>query len=220
MDLHPPAEVYIVDDDPGIRNSLLMLAESEAIPASAYASAEEFLADFSPVKPACLVLDLRMPGMSGLELLQRLRVGAREIQVILISAHAEVSDAVRGMKLGAVDLLQKPVEPGALIDTIRRSLELSQSLTRSRIEADAIRQRFDRLTERERQLLKHIVDGLVNKQIATRMGIAIKTVANHRASLMAKSGATNAADLARLYTMYSAQIDPDESTSASENTLN
>jgi len=143
-----------------------------------------------------------MPGMSGLELLQQLRTSMNDIPVILISAHAHVPDAVRGMKLGAVDLLQKPFEPAVLIDAIQRSLALSESLHRDRAEANAIYHRFERLTAREHQLLSYIVEGLVNKQIAIEMGISIKTVANHRASLMGKSGASNAAELARLYTTY------------------
>lgn len=199
------ALVHIVDDDEGIRKSLIMLMETESIAACAYTSAEEFLEQCDAHGPGCLVLDLRMPGMSGLELLQRLRSTDNDIPAILVSAHAEVPDAVRGMKLGAVDLLQKPVEPAALIEAIRRSLQLSESHARSRAESHAIRQRFERLTARERQLLKHIVEGLVNKQIAVQMGISVKTVANHRASLMTKSGAANAADLARLYTMFTSQ---------------
>ena len=204
-DQQPTATVYIVDDDPGIRKSLMMLAESESISARAFTSAEEFMAQFNPKLPGCVVLDLRMPGMSGLELLQRLRTSQNDVPVILVSAHADVPDAVRGMKLGAVDLLQKPVETGALIEAIQRSLALSATLVRSRAENEANRQRFGRLTSRERQLLDHVVNGLVNKQIAVEMGISIKTVANHRASLMTKTGAANAAELARLYTLYNSQ---------------
>jgi two-component system, LuxR family, response regulator FixJ len=200
--------VHLVDDDAGMRNSLLMLTESASLVASAYASAEEFLAAFNPDQPGCVVLDLRMPGMSGIELLQNLRANMHDIPVILISAHADVPVAVRGMKLGAVDLLQKPVEPTVLIETIQRCLKQSHSLHRERHEADSIRQRFVRLTARELELLRYIVDGQLNKQIAATLGISVKTVANHRASLMAKTGASNAADLARLFTINDANARP------------
>jgi two-component system, LuxR family, response regulator FixJ len=206
MNSQTPAMVHFVDDDPGMRNSLLMLAQSASLPARAYASAEEFLAGMPSAAecPGCLVLDLRMPGIGGIELLQRLRTALNDIPVILISAHADVPDAIRGMKLGAVDLLQKPMEPTALLEAVQRSLELSQHLHRQRAEAESVTRRFANLTARELQLLQLIVDGHSNKQIASQMGISIKTVANHRASLMAKTEAINAADLARLFTLYKA----------------
>jgi two-component system response regulator FixJ len=198
--------VHIVDDDPGMRNSLMMLAESASLSARVYESAEKFLAEMTsgPDQPGCIVLDLRMPGMSGIELLQGLRTSMNDMPVILISAHADVPDAIRGMKLGAVDLLQKPVEPAVLLETIHRSLKLSEYLHRQRARADSVNRRFAHLTARELELLELIVDGHSNKQIAAHMHISIKTVANHRASLMTKSGAANAADLARLFTLYTA----------------
>jgi FixJ family two-component response regulator len=194
--------VHIVDDDAGMRKSLRMLAEAEGLVVQTYESAEEFLAGKEPAHPGCVVLDLRMPGMGGLALLQRLRTDMNDIPVILISAHADVPDTVRGMKLGAVDVLQKPVEPSFLIDAIRRSLVVSKSLHQERAEADSVRERFAHLTTRELELLQLLVDGRSNKQIALEMGIAIKTAANHRGNLMAKTGAANAADLARLFTLY------------------
>jgi len=198
---HGPT-VYIIDDDPGLRKSLLMLLESSAIAAVAFASAEEFLAEGKATDLGCIVLDLRMPGMGGLELLHELRKNQNDIPVILISAHADVPDAVRGMKLGAIDVLQKPVESAALIEAVRRSLALADSLHAQRAESQSARQRFEHLTAREMELLNYIVEGQSNKQIAIKMHISVKTVANHRASLMSKSGAANAADLARLYTIF------------------
>jgi FixJ family two-component response regulator len=185
-----------------MRKSLTMLVESASLVASAYESAENFLADSAADHPGCVVLDLRMPGMSGIDMLQTLRGNMNDIPVIIISAHADVPATVRGMKLGAVDVLQKPVEPTALLDAIRQSLTLSQSLYQQREEALSVRQRFANLTAREMELLALIVDGQPNKQIARTLGISIKTVANHRASLMAKTGAANAADLARLFTTH------------------
>jgi two-component system response regulator FixJ len=194
--------VHIVDDDAGMRKSLGMLLEAEGLEVRTHDSAEAFLIENPSSHPACLVLDLRMPGLGGLELLQRLRTAMNDIPVILISAHADVPDAVRGMKLGAVDLLQNPVEPANLVDVIKRSLGVSQSLFEKHLEADSIHKRFAHLTSREMELLALLVDGLSNKQIAAHMGIAIKTAANHRASLMAKTKAENAADLARLFTVH------------------
>ena len=213
------AVVHIVDDDSGMRNSLLMLAQSASLFARAYASAEEFLAEINsaPERPGCIVLDLRMPGMGGIELLQRLRTNMSDIPVILISAHAEVPDAVRGMKLGAVDLLQKPVEPSVLIDTIQRSLKLSENLHHQRAQASSVNRRFERLTARELELLVLIVEGHSNKQLAAEMRISIKTVANHRASLMTKSGAANAADLARLFTLYKSNVSQQVNAQSAEN---
>jgi FixJ family two-component response regulator len=212
--------VHIVDDDPGIRNSLLMLADSASLPARAYASAEEFLAEMTSrlEEPGCIVLDLRMPGMSGIEMLARLRTHMNDIPVILISGHADVPDTVRGMKLGAVDLLQKPVEPSVLIETIRRSLALSEHLCRQRAEAKSVNQRFEHLTDRELELLNLIVEGHSNKQIAGERHISIKTVANHRASLMTKTGAANGADLGRLFTLYKSNTSQRRSPRSAETT--
>jgi two-component system response regulator FixJ len=209
------AMVHIVDDDPGMRKSLTMLVESASLAATAYESAEAFLAESDADHPACVVLDLRMPGMSGLEMLQNLRANMNDVPVIIISAHADVPATVRGMKLGAVDVLQKPVEPAILLDTIRQTLSLSQSLFQQREEARSVSQRFENLTNREMELLALIVDGQSNKQIARTLGISIKTVANHRASLMAKTGAANAADLARLFTTYTSLARPSAKVSAS-----
>ena len=201
-----PGLVHIVDDDAGMRNSLMMLVESASLTARTYESAEKFLAEMTdePKHPGCLVLDLRMPGMSGIDLLHRLRTSMNDMPVILISAHADVPAAIRGMKLGAVDLLQKPVEPAVLLETIQRSLKLSENLFRQRADAESVNRRFAHLTARELELLALIVDGHSNKQIAAQMHISIKTVANHRASLMTKTAAANAADLARLFTLYKA----------------
>ncbi|CAN5468779.1 response regulator FixJ [soil metagenome] len=212
--------VHIIDDDPGLRKSLLMLLESSSIAAKAYPSAEEFLSDCDADQTGCILLDLRMPGMSGLELLQNLRSKGNGIPVILMSAHADVPDAVRGMKLGAIDLLQKPVDTPVLIEAIQRSLKLSETIHAEKVESDAVRQRFERLTARELELLTYIAEGHLNKQIAVEMGISVKTVANHRASLMTKSGASNAADLARLFTIYTSYARNSRTPADQGNTLN
>jgi two-component system, LuxR family, response regulator FixJ len=196
--------VHVIDDDPGMRKSLSMLIESASLPVRAYESAEEFLSDADLKIPACIVLDIRMTGISGIELLQRLRAEMVDTPVVLISGHADVPTTVRGMKLGAVDLLQKPIEPSVLIDTVQRSIDTSVAMHRHHTHDESIRHRFETLTQRESELLKRIVQGQSNKQIAFELEISVKTVANHRASLMNKTSAVNAADLARLYTIVSA----------------
>jgi FixJ family two-component response regulator len=187
-----------------MRKSLEMLIESASLPVQVHDSAEDLLSHANLHEPGCIVLDLRMPGMSGIELLQRLREEMIDIPVIIISGHADVPTAVRGMKLGAVDVLQKPVEATVLIEAIRRSLDLSVALHRRHLSDLSVRQRFAGLTPRQLELLRLVVDGKSNKQIAIAMGISVKTVANHRASLMTRTGATNAAELARLYTIADA----------------
>jgi FixJ family two-component response regulator len=193
--------IHVVDDDPGIRKSLLVLLESSGHLPRAYESAEQFLDEADLDQPGCLLLDLQMRGMGGIELLQRLRASGVEMPVILISAHADVPTAVGGMKLGAIDLLQKPFEPHALVEAVRRAIHRSTELHHGRAEQEAIRRRLADLTPRELDLLKLVVAGRSNKQIAGDLNISIKTVANHRASLMAKTGALNAADLTRLSMM-------------------
>jgi two-component system response regulator FixJ len=193
--------VHVIDDDAGMRKSLKMVMEGASLAVRVYESAEQFLNEINLLSPGCIILDLRMPGLGGIELLQRLRGARNDMPVIIISGHADVAVAVRGMKLGAVDLLQKPFEPSALLSLVKKSIETSTVLHRARSEEEEVRQRFSSLTPRELALLKLVVGGRANKQIATDLGISIKTVANHRASLMAKTQAANAADLARLSTI-------------------
>jgi two-component system response regulator FixJ len=190
--------VHIVDDDPAIRRSLRMVMELASLPVKAYESAEEFLDADEQKGPGCIVLDLRMRGMGGMELLQKLRADGNPIPVIIISAHADVPTAVRGMKLGAVDCLPKPFEPRTLLEAVRRAIDTSLEMQKQQAEEDAIRKRLARLSPRELELLKMVVAGRSNKQIAMELGISIKTVANHRASLMEKTAALNAADLTRI----------------------
>jgi FixJ family two-component response regulator len=192
--------IHIVDDDSGLRRSLEMMLESASIPVRTYASAEQFLEEMDLALPGCVVLDLRMSGMGGMELLHRLRRDGHAIPIIIVSGHADVPTAVLGMKLGAVDLLQKPFEPGDLMEAWSRAVEADRAAHQQRAQQQAIRQRLAALTDRELELLELIVAGRSNKQVARDLGISIKTVANHRASLMAKTGALNAADLARLST--------------------
>jgi len=195
------AMVHIIDDDPGVRKSLRLVMESASLAVTVYESGEEFLDAIDPKRPGCIVLDLRMPGIGGLEVLQRLRAAQDEIPAIIISGHADVPTAIRGMKLGAVDLLEKPFEPQALLESVHGAIKISTGLQQHRAEQESIRHRLAKLTPRELTLLKLVVAGMPNKRIARDLRISIKTVANHRANLMAKTGALNAADLARMATL-------------------
>jgi two-component system, LuxR family, response regulator FixJ len=197
------AMVHIIDDDPGVRKSLRLVMESASLPVCVYESGEEFLSTADLSKPGCMVLDLRMPGIGGIEVLQRLRAALSELPAIIISGHADVPTAMRGVKLGAVDVLQKPFEPHELLEAVHGAIRNSTALQQRRAEEQAIRDRLSRLTPRELELLKLVVAGMPNKLIATELHISIKTVANHRASLMAKTQASNAADLARMCTLVS-----------------
>lgn len=194
-----PPTVHVIDDDAGLQKSLKMLLESASFQVETYSSAEDFLhADPSLDEAGCIVLDLRMGGMGGMELLSRLRSANVDMPVIIISGHADVATAVRGMKLGAIDLLQKPSEPSVMVEAVRRAIKKSQDAVGHRNELETIRQRIGALTRRELDLLRLLVAGRSNKQIAADLKIAIKTVTNHRASVMAKTGALNAADLTRI----------------------
>jgi FixJ family two-component response regulator len=196
------AVIHIVDDDAAMRNTLLTLVKAASLEAREYECAKDFLAANTAESehPECIVLDIRMPGMSGIDLLHSLRSNLSNIPVLLVSAHADVPATIRGMKLGAVDLLQKPVEPSIFIEAIQRSLKISEGLKLAQAEAASVSRRFERLTARELELLGLLADGHSSKQIALNLKISIRTVGNHRTSLMAKTGAANAADLARLFT--------------------
>ena len=202
-----------VDDDPGMRNSLEMVLESAELPVRLYDGADELLDDLESGGGdgrvgvgryrardfcGCVLLDLQMPGTTGIELLRRFRAMGYDSPVIVITGTATVLSAVESMKLGAVDFLEKPVDHHTLLNKVQQALATHAAKRAESSEVDAIRQRMRNLTDRELELVRLIVHGLANKQIAGEMGISIKTVANHRANLMAKAGALNAADLVRM----------------------
>jgi two-component system response regulator FixJ len=195
--------VHVIDDDAGMRKSLKMVLESASLRACTYDSAEKFL-EAAPNfdQPGCIVLDLRMKAMGGIELLQRLRLANVDIPVLIISGHADVATAVRGMQLGAVDVLQKPFEPSVLVEIVRRAIQGSREIIKRRQELDAVRRRISILTKRELDLVRLLISGRSNKQIAADLGISVKTVTNHRSSVMSKTGALNAADLTRLAMLF------------------
>ena len=197
--------VCVVDDDPGMRQSLEMVLESADLPVRLYAGADEMLDDLAAGQSCqccgCVLLDLQMPGTTGIELLRRFRELGYDSPVIVVTGTATVLSAVESMKLGAIDFLEKPIDHRTLLNKIQQALAACAAKRAEASEIEAVRQRMANLTDRELELLRLIVSGLANKQIAGEMGISIKTVANHRANLMAKTGALNAADLVRMSMM-------------------
>ena len=190
--------VYLVDDDDAVRDSLGMLFESIGLKHDAYASALEFLRHFDPTKHSCLVADIRMPGLSGLELQQRLNEQRAEIPIIFITGHGDVPMAVTAMKSGAADFLQKPFRDQDLIDRVQRALTRDRDNREQLLTKDAIRARLESLTPRERQVLERVVAGKPNKVMAAELDVSQRTVESHRAHLMEKMGANSLAQLVHM----------------------
>jgi two-component system, LuxR family, response regulator FixJ len=190
--------VFIVDDDAAVRNSLRLLIKSIGLVPTVLESAREFLDNYDPAQPGCMVLDVRMPGMSGLELQEQLnRLGA-VIPVIFITGHGDVAMAVEAMQAGAFDFLQKPFRDQDLIDRIQRALEKDRANRAVLAERSLIRQRLELLTPREREVLDLVTDGKANKVMAADLGVSQRTVEIHRARVMEKMGAASLAHLVRM----------------------
>lgn len=194
----PAATIYIVDDDEGVRNSLRFLLKSVGHVCQTLASAHEFLETYQPKQPGCLILDVRMPGMSGLELQQQLNLRGAIIPVIFITGHGDVPMAVEAMQHGASDFLQKPFRDQDLLDRIQRALERDARNRAALTEHERIRASFDSLTPREREVLALMTRGKSNKVMAAELGVSQRTVEIHRARVMDKTGAASLAQLVRM----------------------
>ena len=190
--------VFIVDDDEAVRNSLRLLVKSVGLTAAALVSAQEFLASYDPLQPGCLLLDVRMPGMSGLELQQRLNLLGAVIPVIFITGHGDVPMAVEAMQQGAFDFLQKPFRDQDLIDRIQRALEKDRANRAALGEHSRIREQHETLTPREREVLALVTSGKANKVMAADLGLSQRTIEIHRARVMEKMGASSLAHLVRM----------------------
>jgi FixJ family two-component response regulator len=190
--------VFIVDDDEGARRSVCALVESMGLRAESFASAEEFLAHYTADRPGCLVTDLRMIGMSGLELQERLIQQHISIPVIVLTAFARTSVTVRAVKVGAVAVLDKPYTDDDLWDAISAALAKDATERETFRRDQAIQSQFEQLTTLERRVLAMIVQGRPNKAIAQTLDISVRSVANHRSKILAKTGATSTAELIRL----------------------
>ena len=191
----PEQIIYLVDDDEALRDSLVWLLESQGFKVAPFVSAEDFLRAWRPEFNGCLLLDVRMPGMSGLELHERLRARHCTLPVIFITGHGDVPMAVAALKKGAVDFIEKPFNDTELLRLVSQCLVKEQE-SRSRRRQDAeVSRRLDQLTQREREVLDLIIAGKLNKQIADVLGISIKTVEVHRARVMEKMAAHSLAEL-------------------------
>jgi FixJ family two-component response regulator len=190
--------VLIVDDDAMVREGIQSLVRSIGLPVLSFASAAEFLRAKIPDVPKCLILDVRMPGQSGLDLHRQLVDANLEIPTVFISGHGDIPMTVRAMKQGAMEFLTKPVRGQDLLDAVQSALERDQTLRKSRAEFESIRRRFESLTPRETEVLNLVVAGLLNKQIADELGTSELTVKTHRAHVMEKTQADSLATLVRM----------------------
>jgi FixJ family two-component response regulator len=190
--------VFIVDDDAAVRNSLRLLIKSVGLTPTVLESAREFLEKYDPMCPGCLVLDVRMPEMSGLELQEQLNRQGAVIPVIFVTGHGDVPMAVEAMQTGAFDFLQKPFRDQDLIDRIRRALEKDRANRAALDERSLIRERLESLTPREREVLDMMSSGKPNKVMAADLGVSQRTVEIHRARVMEKMGAASLAQLVRM----------------------
>jgi len=194
----PTAVVHVVDDDAGVRESLVMLLDLHGFATAGYASAEDFLAAGPPTGHGCIVVDLRMPGMSGLELQAKLGVLGNPMPLVMITAHGDASAARASLLGGAVDFLEKPLDNRQLLVAIRGALE-RDALRRAReAEAASQRARIERLTPRERMVLGRVLEGRHNREIAIELGISVRTVEVHKANLLAKLDVERLPDLLQL----------------------
>jgi FixJ family two-component response regulator len=190
--------VFVVDDDPSVRKSVTRLLESSGYAVEAFASAREFLAREPHPGPCCLVLDVRMPGLTGLELQERLLAGGRQMSIVFVTGHVDVPQSVKAMKVGAVDLLTKPVDAKDLLAAVRRCMAKSTQDVSTTARVTEVQQRVKMLTPREMEVFALVVTGMLNKQIAGALGIGEKTVKVHRARVMEKMRAGSVAELVRL----------------------
>jgi len=194
----PPPTVFIVDDDDAVRDSLRLLFKSLGLPTLGFGSADDFLAAYDPDLPGCLVLDVRMPNMSGLELQRKLSLRGAMIPVIFISGHGDIPMAVEAMQYGAFDFLQKPFRAQELLDRVQRAIERDAE-NRAAVHAiETVRERLRALTPREREVLDLVVHGRANKAIAGELGVSQRTVEIHRAHVMEKMEARSLAQLVRM----------------------
>jgi two-component system, LuxR family, response regulator FixJ len=187
--------VFLVDDEQAVRDSLRWLLESVGLSVRSYATATDFLHDYDAAQPGCLVLDVRMPGMSGLDLQEELARRGAALPTIVITAYAEVPMAVRAVKAGAVDFIQKPFSDQLLLDRVRQALEIDRQDREARQRREEARRRLATLTARERDVLELVAAGRSNKEAAATLGVATKTIEVHRARVMEKMQVDSVAEL-------------------------
>lgn len=193
-----PDVVYVVDDDPSIRRSLERLFRSVGHECVSFSSAIEFLRSERRDVPACLVLDVRLPGASGLDLQRQMAEAKVSIPIVFLTGHGDVPLSVRAMKAGAVDFLTKPFHEQELLDAVRRALDRDRAAKQQQTETSTLRQRYETLTPREREVFSKVVAGKLNKQAAADLGTSEKTIKVHRHQVMRKMQAGSLANLVRM----------------------
>jgi two-component system response regulator FixJ len=194
----PTPTVFVVDDDQAMRNSLKWLIGSVGMQVECFASAKEFLDGYYPGRAGCLLLDVRMPGMSGLELQELLVSRGITLPVVIITGHGDVPMAVRALKSGAIDFIEKPFNDELLLDAIRNALALDERRRDIQQERSRVMERLVHLTPREHEVMLMVTDGKSNKEIANELGVSAKTVEAHRARVMEKMQAGSLAELVRM----------------------
>jgi FixJ family two-component response regulator len=190
--------VFVIDDDPGVRKSLSDLISSIGLKTRTFGSAREFLQEKRPESPACLVLDVRLPGLGGLDLQRELAKTETPLPIIFITGHGDVPMTVRAMRGGAVDFLTKPFRDQDLLDAVQQALEKDRNMLEQHAELVELRRRFDSLTVREREVFRLVVRGLLNKQIAAELGTSEVTVKMHRGHVTEKLHAKSVVDLVHM----------------------
>jgi FixJ family two-component response regulator len=190
--------VYVIDDDAAVRDSLTLLLEHEELAVQVFDSAESFLSVCQPEHFGCAIVDIRMPGMNGMQLHAELTRRGVALPVIFLTGHGDIPMSVHAIKSGAVDFLTKPITGSALLESVRAALQESARLNSQEERCQTAKERLDCLTERERQVMALAVEGMANKEIARRLDISHRTVEIHRARIMHKTGVDTLLDLARL----------------------
>jgi FixJ family two-component response regulator len=190
--------VFVVDDDLSVRRSTERLIRSVGLEVQTFTSAREFLQNPRPERPACLLLDVRLPGLSGMDLQRELSKSGIHIPIIFITGHGDIPMSVRAMKAGAVEFLTKPVHSRVLLDAVHAAIERDRSTSKSRAEMEDFRQRFEQLTPREREVLPLVAAGLLNKEVAGKLATTERTIKFHRAHIKRKMRVGSLAELVRL----------------------
>jgi FixJ family two-component response regulator len=203
MQMRPDPTVFVVDDDPAVRDSLRWLIESVGLPVETFHTARSFLDRYDPNRPGCLVLDVRMPGMSGVDLQEQLVSRSWRIPIIIITGHADLTMAVRTLKNGALDFIEKPFSDQVLLSGIQQAIELDLGIRDEQAGQAEIAARVSSLTPREREIMNKVIVGKPNKVIADELGLSQKTVEVHRANVMKKMRAESLADLVRMTLLQS-----------------